>query len=244
MLEAKVKADVLKNMVNSIAVLADEAKLNVSPDGINARCVDPAHVAMVNIDLFSSAFEEYKAEECELGVDLEKLKDILRLAKGEDIVYVRHEEDKNRLIITVGNLTRRMMLVDTSGMSDPNVPSLDFEAKVVLNMNDLQQIIKAAENVSDNITFVCTPEGFEAVSKGETDTVDLKLPKELLNVHECKDKVSSMYPLEYLLNMIKAIKSDFITLHLSTNYPLKLEFDIGDGAGHGEYLLAPRIEEH
>ena len=102
MFERKVKADVLKELVDVVSTLVDEAKFNVGKEGISVKAVDPAHVAMVDLSLDRAAFESFKADEGELGIDMDKMKEILRLAKGGETISLSHDEDKNRLVVTVG----------------------------------------------------------------------------------------------------------------------------------------------
>jgi len=243
MFEAKLKADVLREMVDVISTLVDEAKLNVGKDSVTIKAVDPAHVAMVDLSLDRGAFESYKAEETELGLDMDKMKEILRLAKAGEVISIAHDEDKNRLVVTVGNTTRRMSLVDTAGMSDPKVPSLNLPAKVVVRTDELRQAIRASESVSDHIALKASPEGFEVVSEGDTDTVSHMVPKDLLEELSAKDAVRSLFPLDYFSNMVKAISTAAtVALYLGTDYPVRMEFKIAGGKGEVRYLLAPRIE--
>ena len=243
MFEAKLKADVLKEMVDVVSTLVDEAKLNVGKDSVTVKAVDPAHVAMVDLSLDRGAFESYKAEEAELGLDMDKMKEILRLAKAGEVISIAHDEDKNRLVVTVGNTTRRMSLVDTAGMSDPKVPSLNLPAKLVVRTDELRQAIRASESVSDHIALKASPEGFEVVSEGDTDTVSHMVPKDLLEELQAKDAVRSLFPLDYFSNMVKAISTaPTVALYLGTDYPVRMEFKIAGGKGEVKYLLAPRIE--
>lgn len=243
MFEAKLKADVLKEMVDVVSTLVDEAKLNVGKDSVTIKAVDPAHVAMVDLSLDRGAFESFKAEETELGLDMDKMKEILRLAKAGEVISIAHDEDKNRLVVTVGNTTRRMSLVDTAGMSDPKVPSLNLPAKVIVRTDELRQAIRASESVSDHIALKASPEGFEVVSEGDTDTVSHMVPKDLLEELSAKDAVRSLFPLDYFSNMVKAISTaPTVALYLGTDYPVRMEFKIAGGKGDVRYLLAPRIE--
>jgi proliferating cell nuclear antigen len=241
--QAKVKSETLKSIVDVVSTLVDEAKFNVDPKGVALKAVDPAHVAMIDLKIEQSAFEEYEADETELGVDLDKIKEVLRLARGGDIISLSQDEDKNRLVVDVGNVTRRMNLVDTTGMSDPKVPNLNLPAKIALTAEELQKGIKAAESISDHIALTATPEGFEMVSEGDTDSVTLKLPKDKLVSLDCKDNVRSLFPLDYFSNMIRAIPvGTVVSMNLGNDYPVKMEFTIADGKGTVSYLLAPRIE--
>ena len=72
MFKSSAKAEVLKQIVDVISTLVDEAKFNVDADGISLKAVDPAHVAMVEMSLGKQAFEEFAGEDTELGIDLEK----------------------------------------------------------------------------------------------------------------------------------------------------------------------------
>ena len=243
MFEAKLKAEVLKEVVDVVSTLVDEAKFNVGKESITIKAVDPAHVAMLDLSLDRGAFESFKADETELGIDMDKMKEILRLAKAGEVIAINHDEDKNRLIVTVGNTTRRMALVDTAGMSDPKVPSLNLPAKVVVRPDDLRQAIRASESVSDHIALKASTDGFEIVSEGDTDTVSHMVPKDMLEELQAKDAVRSLFPLDYFSNMVKAISSaPTVALYLGTDYPVKMEFKIAAGKGEVKYLLAPRIE--
>ncbi len=243
MFEAKLKAEVLKEIVDVVSTLVDEAKFNVGKDSVTVKAVDPAHVAMVDLSLDRSAFDAFKADEGELGIDMDKMKEILRLARAGDVISLVHDEDKNRLVVTVGNTTRRMSLVDTAGMSEPKVPSLNLPAKLSVRTDELRQAIRASESVSDHIALKASNEGFEVVSEGDTDTVSHMVPKDMLEELQAKDAVRSLFPLDYFSNMVKAISSaPTVTLYLGTDYPVKMEFKIAGGKGDVRYLLAPRIE--
>ncbi len=248
MFDVKVKAEILKEVVDVISTLVDEAKFNVTKDAVSVKAVDPAHVAMVDLALERGAFDAYRADDGELGLDMDKVKEVLKLAKSGDIIAITHEEEKNRLVLNVGNTTRRMSLVDTAGMSDPKVPSLNLPAKVTIRTDELRQGIRASESVSDHIALIAGPDGFEIVSEGDTDTVSHKVSKELLEEIAAKETVRSLFPLDYFSNMVKAIpfgspaEKSTVRLYLGNDYPVKIEFKIAGGKGEVRYLLAPRIE--
>ncbi|MCL4317182.1 MAG: proliferating cell nuclear antigen (pcna) [Candidatus Thermoplasmatota archaeon] len=243
MFKSSAKAEVLKQIVDVISTLVDEAKFNVDADGISLKAVDPAHVAMVEMSLGKQAFEEFAGEDTELGIDLEKLREILKLAHSGDIVKMEHNEDKNQLIVKIGDVTRRMSLVDTAGMSDPKVPNIDLPTTIKLKAEELNYGIRASESVSDHIALVADDDYFEMSSEGDSDSVDFRLPKEKLITLESKGKVRSLFPLDYFSNMAKAISGGSeVKINLGNNYPVKLEFEIAGGNGHVKYLLAPRVE--
>jgi len=243
MFNAKVKSEVLKGIIDVTSPLVNEVKFNINSKGIFLRAVDPAHVAMVALDIDKKAFEEFKADEMELVIDMDKLASIMRLSSSEDMVSLEYDEDANRLIIKIGNLVRKMGVIDTAGMPDPKMPNLDLPAKIVIKASELSQGVRASEAVSDHIALTVNKDSFELFAEGDTDTVNLKLPKDLLTELKTTNKCKSLFSIDYFSNMIKPIKGDGqMTIMLGNDNPIRVEFDIANKKGHVTYLLAPRIE--
>src|SRR5579862_9067712 len=111
MFKARIRMEVLRELVEVISTLVSEVKLSVSKDGIEVKAVDPSHVAMLVLKLNKNGFEEFTGEPTELGVDVEKLKEVLRLSKPGDILDLQYDGGKNRLVLKVGKLTRHMAQV-------------------------------------------------------------------------------------------------------------------------------------
>jgi proliferating cell nuclear antigen len=198
---------------------------------------------MVDLEVNSKAFEEFKATDMELGIDMDKLGSIMRLSSSGDMVTLDYDEESNRLIVKIGNLIRKMGLIDTAGMPDPKMPNLNLPGKVILKASELNQGVRASEAVSDHLALTVDKDTFELFAEGDTDTVNLKLPKDLLVELNTSSKCKSLFSIDYFSNMIKPVRGeDPITIMIGNDNPIKVEFDIADSKGHVTYLLAPRIE--
>jgi len=244
MFKARIRMEVLRELVEVISTLVSEVKLSVSKDGIDVKAVDPSHVAMLVLRLNKGAFEEFTGEPTEIGIDVEKLKEVLRLSKPGDILDLQYDGGKNRLVLHVGKVTRHMAVVDPAGITDPKVPNVTPPGIAIVRMEELRQGIRGSESISDHVTITLEPESFTMHSEGETDRVDLTVGKDGLKRLEVKETVRSMYPLDFFSNMMKSItSSEEVTLHVGNEYPLKIEFQIASGKGEGRFLLAPRVEE-
>ena len=179
----------------------------------------------------------------ELGIDLDKLSGIMRLASSGDIVSLEYDEKSNRLVVKIGNLVRRMGLIDTAGMPDSKVPNLDLPAMAVVKASELSKGVRASEAVSDHLALSVDKDSFELFAEGDTDTVNLKLPKDLLVKLNSPGKFKSLFSIDYFSNMIKPVRGDdSITISMGNDNPIRVDFDIAEKKGHVTYLLAPRIE--
>lgn len=245
MFQGKIKADFIKTILDATAILVDEAKFKFTQDGIYGRTVDPAHVGMVDFRLSNEAFEDYTCDEdIEIGIDLERLNSIIRIATGDEMIFFHYTKDEGRLTINIGNLTRKVALLETGEMPDTKIPSLDLPAEIGIPVSEVWQAIRASEAISDHIKLIADQKEFQMIAEGDTDIVELKLPKSQLQTLNCQEKVKSMFPLDYLSDMIKVAKgkSEQALLQLGNNFPVRLTFEINEGIIKIVYLLAPRIE--
>jgi proliferating cell nuclear antigen len=243
MFKATIDADILKSSIETLSVLVDEARFRISPEGLSVRAVDPANVAMVSFELSSKAFDEFSADDCEIGMDLSKINDIFSVASRDDKVTMELDEMSQKLSLQLGGLSYTLALLDPSTIrAEPRIPQLELPAEVVLNGKDLQRAVKAAEKISDHMLLGIEGDVFYMEAEGDTDRVRLEIPRDQL-IDMRVGEARSLFSLDYLSDIVKpASKSNEITIELGKDFPVKIGFSIANGAGKVGYLLAPRIE--
>ena len=243
MLKAAINAELLKDSIASLAVIVDEVRFRINSEGITVKAVDPANVAMGIFELGSAAFDEYSADECEIGVDLNKITDLLGIADRSDTVRMELDEVNQKLLIDVGGLSYTLSLLDPSTIrAEPRVPQLELPAKVVLNGADLRRAVKASEKISDHMLMGISDDTFYMEAKGDTDKVRLEMGRDQLIDMKAGD-ACSLFSLDYLSDIVKPTnKVNEVTLSLGRDFPILIDFEIANGAGKISYLLAPRIE--
>jgi proliferating cell nuclear antigen len=244
MFKAVINAEVLKDAIEAVSTLVDEAKFHITKDGISARAVDPANVAMVSFDLKAGAFESFNATDGEIGVDLTRLNDILGMTSKDDKIELNLNEETRKLEIRTGGLAYTLSLLDpTSIRKEPKVPKLELPAKVVLNGAELKRAVKAAEKVSDHMALGVVDRTFYVEAEGDLDKVRLDIPESSLISIQSTGNVRSLFSLDYLNDLAKSLgKAEKVTIDLGTDYPVNFTFNIAGGNGAVTYLLAPRIE--
>ncbi len=243
MFKVELKAEVLKSLVYVVSTLVDEVKFCAHFDSVTIKAMDPAHVAMVDINVDMAAFESYEADESEIGLDLDKVKSILKLAGPSDIIKMEHDPDQGRLTITIGNIVRRMSLVETNGMVDPRVPELEIPSSIKIPVEELQKGIRASESISDHLKLTLSPESFILSCEGDLDFARLELPASDTVVISTEEMVSSDYPLDFFSNIIKVIPAGTVVeLRFKTDHPIMIIFALAEESVRVKYLLAPRCD--
>ncbi|HEY9246695.1 MAG TPA: DNA polymerase sliding clamp [Candidatus Methanoperedens sp.] len=243
MFKAVIGAERLKDSIESISTLVDEARFKLMPDGISVKAVDPANVAMVSFDLTKDAFDSFEATEGEIGIDLTKLNGIMEMADRNDSIELELDESAHKLVVRMRGLSYTMSLLDPSSIrKEPKVPSLDLPAQIIIKGEDLKRAIKAAEKVSDYMSMGIKGNVFFMEAEGDTDNVRLEMTKDqLIDITPADSK--SLFSLDYLTDIGKiAGKAGEVTIDLGKDYPMKMRLKIAEGHGEVSYMLAPRVE--
>ncbi len=233
---------IMRNTFAAISNLIDEANLRAKEDGLYLRAMDPAHVALVDMEMRKEIFEEYEIdEEKTFGIDLDRLMTVLKRAKSDDRIILEHKEEVLR--ITIENSAKRsfdLPLIDVSE-EEIRIPELDYPCVIEIDPDAFEAGIKDAETVSDHVTLKASEDGFFIVAKGDLGNVEVQIRKEQTLTFDINESARSMFSIEYLKDILKASKiADSIKVYLGNDIPVKLEF-LAPGIKL-TFLLAPRIE--
>jgi len=240
------KAGDFQKSIDAIAVLIDEAEFILDEKGLALKATDPSQISMIDFFLEKAAFKEFDVKEkAKIGLDLDYLRQIMSRAKTDDELTIELDSDQNKLNVKFkGASTRKfnLPLIDISAAELPN-PKIEFDAEVKLLASVLQDALKDAALVSSHVSVGIEADKFIVradSSKGNLDSVTEKDKKHLIELNAKKDAMS-MFPLDYLQDMIKAAQSATeLQINLKENAPIEISYEIGKAKI--KYFLAPRIE--
>ena len=245
MFKAIVSADTLGAALDSVSVLVDECKIRLEDEGLAIRAVDPANVGMVDMELSANAFESYETDGGVIGVNLDRLEDIVGMADSGQLVHLELDEETRKLHISLDGLEYTLALIDPDSIrQEPDLPDLDLSAEIIIEGKDIARAVTAADMVSDHIALGVDPdaEEFYVDAEGDTDDVHFELGRDDL-IDLVSGDAHSLFSLDYLKDMDKAIpKNAEIEMELGEEFPVKMHFDIAEGDGNVTYMLAPRIQ--
>ncbi len=245
MLKATIDADIFREVIDAISALVPECRLHTTDNGISTRAVDTANVAMISLELKKEAFDSYKATKSQVGVDISKMKNIFNMMGKGDLISLELPENAQKMQVSVHGYHYSITLLDTNTIrKDPNPPTINLPGKVAISGDDLNNAIKAAAVISDKIAIGINPkdETFYMIAEGDTDNIRREFGKDELKSLSLNE-ARSLFSLDYLKDMGKVMsKAAEVEIFLGIDHPVRFSFDIANGNGHVEYLLAPRIE--
>jgi len=236
-----------KQIVDALATLLTEANFLIKKDGIFLIQYDSSRAAMVDLFLPSNIFQEYNCKgENEVSIGLDELAKVSKRIAGDDRLEFTLDKSQNRFEIRMIGLAERtfkiQLLTPPEEKTQKITPS--FEIRAELFSDAFKQAVKDIGVVSNHLKITATKEslGFGGIGDVGEAEVSLKLGDDsLLYDLEVKQEATAMYALSYLSEIAKAISSDNLTLRMTGNKPVMLEFPIAEG-GIIKFLLAPRVE--
>jgi|TARA_B110001454_G_scaffold140218_1_gene130201 proliferating cell nuclear antigen len=245
MLRVTAKQQLMREIVDLLSVLTDEAKLCWGENGLSTTVVDGSHVALMSVTIADACFETYEVEPVEIGLELGKLRELLTLAGPNDLVEIDYDGATGAINVRVGEVHRILRGLDTGSMAEPRMPELKFDCRAKLSAERLSRALRAAKFVGElvdlsldknQMTVSVTVEAGEAVNvrfdAGEMS--ELIAPK----------PTQSTYSLQFLEPLSRKLASgltDEVSIEFQDRYPLRLTWSSNDGGAAWSYFLAPRV---
>jgi len=236
----------LKESINIISDLVNEARFKVNKDAIELVAMDPANVAMVIFKLLSSSFTEYDVKkDVEIAINLSNLKQVLRRANPNDMLTIELGEE-NKLKIQLKGATIRtfnLPLIDLEE-KEQKIPDLKFPVSINMPTGIFNEAIQDVDVVAESVTFLAEPKKFTIQAEGDLSQakIEIKEDKETKVNIEGSEKIKAKYSVEYLKKMINGSKiADDMVIRFNKDYPLKVEYKSLDKVMLS-FILAPRVE--
>jgi proliferating cell nuclear antigen len=223
----------LKRFVSVIEPIATGVVVECK-DGWHVKCVDPAHVAMLTLDVERGWFDEASNYEGVFTLELGKVKEFLSIVGTK--ADVEMSTGGGRLTLKAGGLNRRMSMPELA-VGEVKVPGFTLPATFDVDASVLIGASRASAGIADHLRM-SVGEGRLLITAGdESDSLEVSIPMEHIG-----ESVMSLFPLDYFSGMVKALPPGECTVGLGNDMPLSLTFGDGEGLA-GRYLLAPRIEQ-
>jgi len=241
-------ARVWKNLLTAISTLIEEADFEVAPDSIKLRSMDPSHVAMVDFELQSSAFESYSCTApLKIRMNTNSMLKLLRRVGSDEHLEIVYDEATKKIEMTLKGKLLRKFTMPTLEPAEEEVPTpkLTFNTRIKMLASGLRDMIEDSQAISDTVRLESTAEKFIVNASGELSSAVIELEKgsEALLDLEVKEPSKATFNLNYLTEIIKAgsTASEVVTVEYATNMPVRIQFEMPQ-QGRLQYYLAPRIE--
>ncbi|KXS18575.1 proliferating cell nuclear antigen [Gonapodya prolifera JEL478] len=255
MLEARMpQGAILRKCIDAIKDLVTDGNFDCNDSGIALQAMDNSHVALVNLFLRASGFDPYRCDRnLTLGVNLGGFSKVLKCMGNDDVVTVKAEDDGDTVSLTfeskdggrVSEFELKLVDIDSEHLG---IPDTNYDAIVSMPASEFQRICRDLSVLGESVIIDVSKDGVKFSASGESGTgsitvkqgasVDKESEGTTINLNSA---VQLTFSLKYLQNFSKATAlADQVTLSLSADVPLLVEYTIGE-VGYVRYYLAPKI---
>ncbi|WP_323674457.1 DNA polymerase sliding clamp [Halorubellus sp. PRR65] len=245
-LHAIAPASTLAAVLDAASVVVDECIVDVSADGLAITAIDAATVGMVDLELRADAFDAYDATAMRFGVALDRLQDVLALADRDDPVELAVDATTRTLHVRIGELAYQLALIDPDAVrSPPDTVAIaaDLDGTVTVDGRVLARAIDAADMVADTLELglATDPDRLYAHADGDADTVDFDRAASDCHAFDPAPG-GSLFSVGYLTALTPVLPDDApVDVHLDEDAPVAFSYDVADGDGRIQLLVAPRL---
>ena len=242
----------IENVIKQLGTLNWEISFKVKEEGINCITVDGSHVAVMKLFWPNDSFEHYEIIK-ESTFTANNVNDIIHAMKTaglNDIVSLQF--DGTHLLINTDNLGRNpdnqeTFLPNMEEKNEPKMPKLDNSENIEAPVNWFKEAIAGCARKSNLVKFSYDNENFVIKADTQLDGMD-EVWKYSANIqnglsNNANANETCVYSLQYMKRLsalMKTAKADNFVINFMTNYPLKMKWELQDGA-EIEFILAPRI---
>ncbi|GEM_PF-250137 len=242
----------VKYLFTALANLLHEANLVFTPDGIKMKSIDPSKVSLLILDIPSVNLEEVRVpREMKVGIVFDIIKKIAKRIKARDKIEFLVKPGTGRFYLTIyskkgreAGIYRRfgIPIINVAEEEIPE-PSLTYPVRIRMDIDTFTDIVAAADEITDAVTFIAKPDAFIIKAMGEGGKgleAEYTRTDEAIYELEAEETCEATYSTEYILDCARQMKQicEYVIIEFATNKPLKLVFEFS--VGKLQFYLAPR----
>jgi proliferating cell nuclear antigen len=177
---------------------------------------------------------------------------ILKCAGNDDSVTMKADDDGDVVNFLfegedrTSDFEMKLMDIDSEHLS---IPETEYKCVVQMPSGEFQRIVRDLSVLGDTCTISVTKEGVKFTVSGDLGTGNMMRKqntssekKEERTSIDMEEPVELTFALQYLTSFTKATPlSDSVTLHMSKEVPLMVEYKV-EAFGHLRFYLAPKID--
>jgi len=248
-LRVTARAQLMREIVDLLSVLTEEAKMSWGEKGLTVNVVDGSHVALLSATISDACFETYEVEPVEIGLELGKLRDLLTLAGPSDLVEIAYDDAFVAVTgdafvavhVRVGAIHRILRCFD---MTAPKIAELDFDCSATIGAEEFSWALRAAKFVGELVDLSLDSKGMGVSATADSgESANVRFESDELSELVCPSPIRCKYGQYHLDPLTRKLASGLtqdIRVQFGENHPMRLDWISNDGGASWTFLLAPR----
>ncbi len=238
-----------REFVEALSKILDEARFDITSDGVRVVGMDPAKIALMEVTMPSTSFIEFSIDEDRqpvyMGVNLETLSSILKKGKKGEPVLFKVTDDK--IFVQIDSvIVKRFLIPNIEVIIDvPERITLEHDVEATVISDVVKKAISDIDIVGDVAEFEAADDKLiiraKGASRARVETILEYGASSALLYLEIRQPSTSLYDVSYLKNVLNLTRvADSIDIKFSSGKPLEMVFKSPEGS-QVRYILAPSV---
>ncbi|MFX1236315.1 MAG: hypothetical protein ACFFAS_20385 [Promethearchaeota archaeon] len=150
----RIKSDnskILKSIVETLGNIIDESKIEVSPDALVIKAMDPSRICLLKLSLGKECFEEYQcSQKTSIGINLDSFDKVLKRSTSQDQITLSYNNSEAKIKISMKqeektrakNFTLRLISLDVEEVPVENLESIEYDSFWTMDPEFLVEAIR------------------------------------------------------------------------------------------------------
>jgi len=253
-LTSKAKVNQLVTLFRHLKNLVDNVNIHLTSDKFYIQGMDPSHACLVEVNIQSAWFDEYKGQNEVLGVNCELLFKVIDCWKEGQIITVETRNEEKLLIDFDGgdsiSKSFSMPLVDLE-TEVMDIPDKEYSVDMALKSTEFKEIISELTIFNKELTVKCTEESILLEADGDAGKMQAIIKESDIEEYcveeDCDLDIS--FAISYINQMCAFCKlNEVVYIHTSLDTPLKMHYSLDDegsedSSSYVRFYVAPIIPD-
>lgn len=249
------RGDQFAALFQHIKLLTEHINIMFNKERMYIQAMDSSHISIFEIFIPNDWFDEYilpNDSSITLGISSSILFRILSSRDKSQTIKLFYDPESNDMLniymASDNNLFNKQFEVPLIDLECDimEIPQIEYNAEMSLPSSNFATIINQLQYFGDNLEFYCTEENIQLFSTSQDQgkmAVEIKIDDlNSFSIDEGSDMKLS-FSLKYLHTICMYNKlSKEIEIKLHRDYPLRIDYNIGNGATM-RFFLAPKISD-
>jgi len=265
------KIEVFTIIFQNLMIFSNNVNLQFDTKGLYIQGMDTSHVSIYELSIPAIWFDKYTPPPTPVTIGLNSViftKILTSREKTQEIKILYDINDSNdKLRIFMGNFTEAQTdtasVTAQSSVAHPfdrtfemplidietdllSIPEIEYEAEITLCSAKMAAVVQQLKMFNETMTIICSEDKILLNSSDNSSasmTVEIKIDEVSEYTIDEGKEVKLSYSLNYMSNICKFHKiAREVQICLTGEYPMKMNYDMGDGANM-KFYLAPKIGE-
>ena len=251
-----VQCTAIRKTLETLKEILTDTNISFDKSGLKIKAINGQEVALVYLTLHADKFEEYSCKEpISVGVNMMALFRMLKKIGNNDVLsmYITNE-NRNILHICIENGDKGKKIEYAYKLLDQDdeeidIPKKEFNGTIKLPAADFQSDCRRLIDTGETVEIISVNKQLIMKCSGNTAKLTISYCENENGIKHDKDSdpdhiYQNKFLLKYLTTFTKATDlCTNITIYLANDFPLILEYDVGD-LGELKFALTPKIDDN